>query len=431
MAAKLPELGESGQRKLEAGDMQGALEDFQQATQWAEQLTKAHPEEPAYTQNLFYYLDRTAATFAAAGRVADAVNIQKPVAEGYRELAAVDESDAAKSKAAIAFEHLAWYQILAGDAAAALESAREATALDANDVSVKAHLAHALLLNGKQEEAKAIYAAERGARLPDGRTFEQGVLAEFATMEKAGITHPGIADIRVLYGAKQPGSVPMWVVMLILVGILGLVAGFVAFFFMVERKRRQQVAALAKARGWTFRDKPTNEDNQLLAGTVLGRQGDTRHISNIIDLPEPSGVPMTLFDFDYTSGDEHRTTTYQTVARVSSAQLRLPSFVLRPESLLSKAMKLVGYDDINFAEHPEFSKRYLLGGQDQEAVRRVFTPAGIQFCEQHPKLVVEANADRLIVYRQGLRVKPDALDRFIEEAKTLTRLLGEAGAGAS
>ena len=430
MAAKLPALGESGQRKLEAGDTQGALQDFQQATEWAEQLSKAYPEEPAYAQNLFFYLDRTAATFAAAGQLQDAVNIQKPVADGYRDMAAVDGSDEAKSKAAIALEHLAWYQILTRDHAAALETARQAVALDPNDASIKAKLAHGLLLNGKKDEAKAIYAAERRTVLPDGRTFEQGVLAEFAAMEKAGVTDAGIADIRVLYGAKQPGSMPMWLAVLVLIAIFGFIIGIIAFFFMVERKRRQQLDALTKARGWTYRNKPTGDDNQLLSGTMLGTYGETQHLTNIIELPESDGARITLFDFDYTSGDDERSRTiYQTVARIQSPQLRLPSFVLRPESFLSKAAKLVGYDDINFAEHPEFSRRYLLSGQDQAAVRRVFTPAVIQFCEAHPKLVIEANGDRMVVYRQGVRVKTNALDPFIEEARSLARLFSEASGG--
>ena len=64
-------------------------------------------------------------------------------------------------------------------------------------------------------------------------------------------------------------------------------------------------------------------------------------------------------------------------------------------------------------------------------MRRVFTPFVIQFCEQHPKLVIEANGERMFLYRHGVRLKPDALDAFIEEARALTRLLIAPGASAS
>ncbi|HEV3409185.1 MAG TPA: hypothetical protein VG095_02745 [Chthoniobacterales bacterium] len=427
MAAKLPELGAAGERKLEAGDTQGAIQDFQRATEWAEQLAKTYPQEPAYTENLFYYLDRLGAAYAAAGQVQDAINIQKPVAEGYRELATANPSGAAKNKAAVGFEHLAWYQLLNRDAPAALTSAQQATAIDPAAAAAKVKLAHALLLTGKVEDAKAIYQAERATVLPDGRTFEQAVLADLAHLERDGITDSRFADVRVLYGARQPGALGPVIVVVIVAGIFLLIALLIVWIFMRERKRTQKIEAVAKSLGFTFRKKPTPEDKTLLADSTLGRSGHGRSFSNVIEALAVQDARITIFDYSYASGtDERRSTTTQTVMRMQSPLLNLPAFVLRPESLLSKALKLVGFTDINFAEHPEFSRKYLLGGQDQEAVRRLFTPEIIAFCEQHPRIYIEGAGDRLIFYRQGIRQKPENLEAFLNEGKAVLALFVQA-----
>jgi hypothetical protein len=62
------------------------------------------------------------------------------------------------------------------------------------------------------------------------------------------------------------------------------------------------------------------------------------------------------------------------VISFQSSLLSLPEFELRSENMFHKIGKAFGCQDINFESHPEFSKRYLLRGADEEAVRTFFTP---------------------------------------------------------
>ncbi|MGI9471696.1 MAG: hypothetical protein ACR2NZ_09210, partial [Rubripirellula sp.] len=98
-----------------------------------------------------------------------------------------------------------------------------------------------------------------------------------------------------------------------------------------------------------------------------------------------------------------------------SVNLDLPAFELRPESVFHRIGKVLGYQDIDFESHPEFSKRYLLRGQDEDAVRAMFTPELLSFFESQEKVSAEASGDLLVFYRAGKRLKPEMIRAFMEE----------------
>ena len=71
----------------------------------------------------------------------------------------------------------------------------------------------------------------------------------------------------------------------------------------------------------------------------------------------------------------------QTVVMFHDSALHLPSFHLRPEFSLDRVATLAGTDDVDFDDHPEFSKRYCLIGPDHAAIRSIFKPALIEHFE--------------------------------------------------
>ncbi len=69
--------------------------------------------------------------------------------------------------------------------------------------------------------------------------------------------------------------------------------------------------------------------------------------------------------------------------------MRLPNFTLRPENLFHKIGQVFGYQDIDFDSHPEFSKRYLLKGENESEVRSTFSADTLAFYESDQKLSTE------------------------------------------
>ena len=93
-------------------------------------------------------------------------------------------------------------------------------------------------------------------------------------------------------------------------------------------------------------------------------------------------LDVKIFEYEYTiyktgtNGRRYPVQASQTVFRFQSQRMNLPGFVLSPESILDKIEDVFGYyQDIDFQQHPAFSRRYLLTGDNEAAIRKLFTPA--------------------------------------------------------
>jgi hypothetical protein len=215
-----------------------------------------------------------------------------------------------------------------------------------------------------------------------------------------------------------------WVLVIAIVVVIG---GLIALLMYFERRRAQKIQAIATRLGFTFRRKSTEADKMLIAGCNIANAGHTRTTSNILEAADSAELKIELFEYAYTIGYGKSAQRYnQTVTRMQSPVLNLPGFILYPETIFSKLGKLFGGADINFPEAPEFSKKYILRGPDEAAIRALFTPAVLKFFEQRQALTVDAAGDTLFLHRSNRRVKPEELESHIAEAKNVLALFFEA-----
>jgi hypothetical protein len=107
---------------------------------------------------------------------------------------------------------------------------------------------------------------------------------------------------------------------------------------------------------------------------------------------------------------------------MESDLFRLPAFVLFPEGFLAKMGKMFGRTDINFPDSPEFSRKYILRGDDEAAIRAIFTPALRQALENQDRVTIEGAGPLLFIFRKGRRLKPELLPARIEQDKRIAAL---------
>jgi Flp pilus assembly protein TadD len=435
---QIPIWGESGEKKLESGDVQGAVEDFKKAFEGSRALRRQYPQELAYSENAYHYLGRLAAAYLKGENIAQAVKLADTGARGYEELVTLAPTEENKEKATNAFGVLAWYQVLNKDGAAAEASARQALEFTPDVTLVNVNLAHALLLNGKRDEAEAIYMAERAKDAGDGRKVREVILEDFIAMEKVGIETPAIGEIRTALGGSKPNGgrrsskaksdTPVWP---FVAGVALLIGAVFALLMYLDKKRSEKMEAAAKALGFTFRKKPTAEDRTLTAGSQLATIGRSRNIRNIVELPESDGTQLTLFEFQYvTGGGKSSRTHYQTVARFRSSKLNLPSFELRPEGLMAKLVQSLGFKDISLEGRPKFNKMFVLRGQDEAAIRQLFTGPILDYCEGEKWLWMSGAGDRLLVHRENYRAKVEEIEAYAARAREVFALFA-SGQSAS
>ena len=205
-------------------------------------------------------------------------------------------------------------------------------------------------------------------------------------------------------------------------GIILMTAVFVAIAVTFDRKRTAKLQASVQALGGTYRAKATPEEKQLLGSTSWSTASGSR-MRNIVELPESDGARVTLFDFWLPAG---KAGSEQTAVRVQSSSLNLPKFDLRPETGAMKIAGAFGAQDLDIADAATFSRMFRLRGDDQAAVRRLFTPAIIQFCEKHRGLRIAGSGDSLLFFREHHRAKPDNLAAFVAEIREIAALFTTA-----
>jgi len=204
--------------------------------------------------------------------------------------------------------------------------------------------------------------------------------------------------------------------------VLAIIA-LVVFLFVYQRKkereRTQQLQMVASQLGWSFAvEAPLN----MIAGLdqfVLFSHGHGKQIKNMM-YGEASGMKAAVFDYIYVTGSgKNRTTHCQSVVYLEPGNLRLPYFSLRPESFLHKIFTAFGYQDIDFGQRPEFSKNYILRGQDEPAIRQTFNDRLLFFYESQPGTCTDGGGNQLLVFRNTCRFQPHEVQSQIALALNL------------
>jgi MFS superfamily sulfate permease-like transporter len=103
-----------------------------------------------------------------------------------------------------------------------------------------------------------------------------------------------------------------------------------------------------------------------------------------------------------------QTDTSMTVLVVSDLDLLVPNFALEPEHLWSKLSELAFGKDIDFNNHPVFSEKYYLRGDDESGIRTFFHEGLLGYLESHPDIHVESHRNKLLIY--GRRDKLSAME---------------------
>jgi hypothetical protein len=195
--------------------------------------------------------------------------------------------------------------------------------------------------------------------------------------------------------------------------VIGIIIAIVVYNNKKEKERTLAMQQLAQQMRWAFA--PVAQLAMIPHSNYfnLFNQGHSKNIKNMI-YGELNGVKAAIFDYRYTVGHGKHSHTYnQSVLYFESPKLQLPMFTLSPESFMHKFISALGYQDIDFGNRPEFSKRYLLRGQDEQGIRNAFTERVLAFYEANPGLHTEGGGSQLFVYRLSNRLAPMQISQFL------------------
>jgi hypothetical protein len=196
--------------------------------------------------------------------------------------------------------------------------------------------------------------------------------------------------------------------------IVVLIAALFYVGYLRDKKRTEDLQRVAKELGFDFFPEYP-ELFAVLARFHLFSQGHGKQIKNVLR-GEARGLTAEIFDYRYTTGGGKSSATWRQTAICFHLDGRpLPAFSLRPESVFDRIGAWFGAQDINFEDHPAFSKMYLLQGPDEQAIRDLFADPVLAFYEGRPGLNTEGGGSRLLFYRHNKQVEPTGLLSFLEE----------------
>jgi len=168
--------------------------------------------------------------------------------------------------------------------------------------------------------------------------------------------------------------------------------------------RQMDLRTFAEANDYTFypqrirsamkyKDFPIQRGMRILAEeNILEKYLDTGRIS-VSDVTLREGARTDSQD------------THITLVLITETDLLIPDFALEPENLLTRFSELAGNRDIDFSNHPDFSKRYYLRGDQEDRIRAFFREDVIQFLEKKSEIHIECHKNKLLFYK-----KRDLLD---------------------
>ena len=105
-----------------------------------------------------------------------------------------------------------------------------------------------------------------------------------------------------------------------------------------------------------------------------------------------------LFDINYSEGEFIAKENVRTTMLHIKLDCQVPEFRLDREGFLERVYAFAGFKDIPIENHNDFSKRFYLLGENEDAIKHFFDDDLVHFFESNPYYHVESNGAGLLVF---------------------------------
>jgi MFS superfamily sulfate permease-like transporter len=142
---------------------------------------------------------------------------------------------------------------------------------------------------------------------------------------------------------------------------------------------------------------------------------------------DDSNMNWEIADVTFNEGAAFTAEVFNTTVMILKLDREIPIFTMEKEGVFDKifdrVMAFSGYKDIDFEMHSDFSKKFLILGNNEQEIRSFFTDDIIRFCETHQIYHLESNGEALLIFDKFKLARTDETMRFIEYGDQLAKLL--------
>lgn len=192
-------------------------------------------------------------------------------------------------------------------------------------------------------------------------------------------------------------------------------------------KRQIRLQKLAIHHGWSFdRDVDWNTSSLRNFQFFTSRPIE-RKTNSLKGLDTKNNAEWEIADIMFDEGALSSLEVYHTTVQVVHLPFTIPEFTIEKEGLFDKVfdgvLSFSGHKDINFPAHPSFSGKFLLQGNDEAAIRSLFTKELIQFLESHEIHHIESNGEALMIFKSLHLTRTDELISMLEFTNQLLQAM--------
>lgn len=210
------------------------------------------------------------------------------------------------------------------------------------------------------------------------------------------------------------------IVFLIAPGALAL-AGIVGLPRLIDRRRQQSYAAFCLTRGYQYQSSRAGAEAQYAEVVGLFKTGGSHQWRHEIS-GQFNGRPFTAFEYRYATGaGRFRQVFTDAMIHWRLAGISLPHFTLVPANTYLFRIGRTP-QDIDFPEDKLFANAYVVSGQDQAAIRALYTPELRAALKAAPGQHVSAAGQDLFWWQDRGLPPPDQFDPFLNEGTHVLRL---------
>jgi carbonic anhydrase len=207
----------------------------------------------------------------------------------------------------------------------------------------------------------------------------------------------------------------MIVSVLILAAIVLLFATPIILMYRKGKKRAAGLRQASEELGFSFSPQADLFTLKELSTYQLFSEGTSNKVVNPMWAKE-GDLEVKVFDYGYSiGGEESAEYPTQTVIRFRSPELDLPAFTVRSKQMFHVIATLLGYQDIVINSHSSFSKNYLLRGNNEGAIRKLFRDDVLAYFARGASLSAEGNGNEFVLFRQAKIVDPENIRFFVQE----------------
>ena len=198
--------------------------------------------------------------------------------------------------------------------------------------------------------------------------------------------------------------------------------------FQKASPRQQRIKKIAANNGWMYTQEEQVDSIELLEFDFF-RSRPIEYKMNVIGGEfEGSNVDWEISDITFDEGAMLSKEVYKTTVQLVHLNREIPSFVLEQEGIFDKIFDRVlsiNSQDIDFVSHPIFSKKLKLTGEDEQAVRGLFTSELIEFLESEEIYHIECNGNALIIFKSLRISNTGEIKNMVRFTKEFVNHLGE------